>query len=93
MLKEMERLTMTSQLRDKIIKLIIFKIALKHSTNRSIFFRTIAVICITCVKVVVKKVLAKFANPTTKVKQDRSRSGADAIKKFTPSLGIPYLGV
>jgi hypothetical protein len=21
------------------------------------------------------------------------RSGADAIKKFTPSLGIPYLGV
>ncbi len=23
----------------------------------------------------------------------RSRSGADAIKKFTPSLGIPDLGV
>ncbi len=22
-----------------------------------------------------------------------SRSGDDAIKKFTPSLGIPYLGV
>jgi len=22
-----------------------------------------------------------------------SRPGADAIKKFTPSLGIPYLGV
>ncbi len=21
------------------------------------------------------------------------RTGADAIKKFTPSLGIPYLGV
>jgi len=21
------------------------------------------------------------------------RAGADAIKKFTPSLGIPYLGV
>jgi len=23
----------------------------------------------------------------------RKRPGADAIKKFTPSLGIPYLGV
>ena len=24
---------------------------------------------------------------------DSKRTGADAIKKFTPSLGIPYLGV
>ncbi len=28
-----------------------------------------------------------------KTKEDDATSGADAIKKFTPSLGIPSLGV
>jgi len=29
----------------------------------------------------------------TCMKENQFDSGADAIKKFTPSLGIPYLGV
>jgi len=30
---------------------------------------------------------------TGKFESTKTKSGADAIKKFTPSLGIPYLGV
>ncbi len=29
----------------------------------------------------------------TQTSDEENNQGADAIKKFTPSLGIPYLGV
>jgi hypothetical protein len=35
----------------------------------------------------------KYSTRDNKVLCKRRGSGADAIKKFTPSLGIPYLGV
>jgi len=35
----------------------------------------------------------KYSTRDNKVLCKRRGSGAEAIKKFTPSLGIPYLGV
>jgi len=42
----------------------------------------------------VKDVLAYKVKIQSFIYQETEpKSGADAIKKFTPSLGIPYLGV
>jgi len=40
-----------------------------------------------------KKIFPIQKREKNMVKSEAPRSGADAIKKFTPSLGIPYLGV
>ncbi len=40
-----------------------------------------------------KKPVPKKEEYEVEAIKGKTRSGADAMKKFTPSLGIPYLGV